>query len=406
MSLHVSDQGKGLRKIEVAALQGEKRQVLLSEKYAGSGWPWQYTTGQRSVALTLEAAKMPEIVEGDFDLEITVSDQPNLWLFSRTTTEKKTIRLDMTPPSVQALSATHFIRQGGAESILYRVTETPSLSGVQVGDDVYRGYPLPAQGSDVYICLFALRYDQPTDTPMRLFAEDVAGNRAQTSFQKEVIPVRFRKRDIQVSDSFIDKVSGEILANTKEVSAKETPVETFVEINSHLREINHRHIAELTKESADHLLFSQPFLQLSNSQVEASFADQRTYYHAGKEIDRQTHQGFDLASTTHSTVECANDGVVLWAAYLGIYGNCVLVDHGLGLVSLYGHLSSFDVQKGQSVKRGESLGRTGQTGLAGGDHLHFSVILQGVQINPLEWWDPKWVERHVFSRTEVASQSE
>lgn len=406
MSLHVSDRGKGLRKIEVAAVQGDKRQVLLSEKYAGSGWPWQYTTAQRSVALTLEAANMPEVREGDFDLEVTVSDQPNLWLFSRTKTESKTIRLDTTPPSVQALTATHFIRQGGAESIVYRVTETPRLSGVQVGDDIYRGYPLPSWGTDTYICLFALRYDQPTDTPMRLFAEDEAGNRAQTSFQKEVIPVRFRKRDIQISDSFIEKVSGEILANTQEISAQSTPVETYVEINSHLRQINHRHIAELTKESADHILFSQPFLQLSNSQVEASFADQRTYYYQGKVIDHQTHQGFDLASTTHSAVECANDGVVLWAAYLGIYGNCVLVDHGLGLLTLYGHLSSFDVKKGDSVQRGQSLGRTGQTGLAGGDHLHFSVILQGVQINPLEWWDPKWMERHVFSRLEGPRQPE
>ncbi len=406
ITLHATDSGKGLRNIEVTAVQGDKRQTLLSEKYAGSGWPWQYRTGQRSVALTLEAADMPEIKEGDFNLEVSVEDQPNLWLFSRSKSESKTIRLDTTPPSVQALSATHFIRQGGAEGILYRVTEPPALSGVLVGDDIYRGYALPAQGSDVYICLFALRYDQPTNTPMHLFAEDEAGNRAQTSFQKEVIPVRFRKRDIQVSDSFIEKVSGEILTNTQEVTAKETPVATFVEINSRLRDLNHRQIADLTKASADHLLFNQPFLQLSNSQVEASFADQRTYYYQGQEIDHQTHQGFDLASTTHSPVECANDGVVLWAAYLGIYGNCVLVDHGLGLVSLYGHLSSFDVQKGQEVKRGQSLGRTGQTGLAGGDHLHFSVILQGVQINPLEWWDPKWVQRHVFSRLEGSPKPE
>ncbi len=405
ITIHVSDEGKGLREVEVAALQDGKRQALLMERYAGSGWPWQGRTSRRSVALTLEAANMPMIHEGEFDLEVRVEDQPNLWLFSRSVTETTKIRLDTTPPSVQALTASHFIRQGGAESILYRVSETPSVSGVQVGDDVFVGYPLPSRGADVYICLFGMRWNQPTNARMSLFAVDEAGNRSEASFRKEVIAVRFRKRDIRVGDDFIQKVSDEILSNTDQVARRDNPVDTFVEINARLREINHRQIAEITKQSAGRLLWDKPFLQLSNSQVEAAFADQRDYFHDGKLIDQQVHQGFDLASTAQSPVECANDGVVLYAAYLGIYGNCVLVDHGLGLVSLYGHLSSFEVTAGQAVRRGQELGRTGQTGLAGGDHLHFSMILQGIQINPLEWWDPQWVQRHVFSRVGPSSET-
>jgi murein DD-endopeptidase MepM/ murein hydrolase activator NlpD len=140
--------------------------------------------------------------------------------------------------------------------------------------------------------------------------------------------------------------------------------------------------------------------------VESSFADHRTYYYRGEPVDEQIHFGFDLASLARSPVEASNGGNVVYAEYLGIYGNCVILDHGLGLFSLYGHLSSIDVEKGQAVARGQSLGRTGQTGLAGGDHLHYSMIVQGVQVTPLEWWDPNWVRLHVIEKLRKPSDTD
>jgi murein DD-endopeptidase MepM/ murein hydrolase activator NlpD len=130
------------------------------------------------------------------------------------------------------------------------------------------------------------------------------------------------------------------------------------------------------------------------------------YLYAGEEVDRQTHLGFDLASIAQSPVEASNSGTVVHADYLGIYGNTVIIDHGLGLFSLYGHLSSMDVTRGQQVARGDMLGRTGQTGLAAGDHLHFSMIVGGAQVTPLEWWDPKWVQEHVLSKLGAGSGTE
>ena len=190
----------------------------------------------------------------------------------------------------------------------------------------------------------------------------------------------------------------EILENQTEVTLQETPLETFLTINGHLRQLNHQKIQEISRNSADTLLWSTPFIQLSRSQVESLFADHRTYYYQGQPVDKQTHLGFDLASVRHGPVESANAGIVAFADYLGIYGNTVLVDHGLGLFSLYGHLSSLEVQHGQKVELGQILGRTGQTGLAAGDHLHFSMILQGVQVTPVEWWDARWVKQHVLDR--------
>ena len=117
-------------------------------------------------------------------------------------------------------------------------------------------------------------------------------------------------------------------------------------------------------------------MQLGNSQVEASFADHRTYLYSGKEVDQQVHLGFDLAVTAGVPVAAANAGKVLHAAWLGIYGNCVIVDHGMGVASLYGHLSSIDVKVGDTVTKGQALGRSGMTGLAGGDHLHFTMLVE------------------------------
>lgn len=101
--------------------------------------------------------------------------------------------------------------------------------------------------------------------------------------------------------------------------------------------------------------------------------------------------GYDLASVKRAPVEASNRGWVVLARFFGIYGNAVVIDHGYGLMTLYGHLSSIEVEPGQEVNRGQVIGRSGETGLAGGDHLHFTVLLQGQPVDPIEWFDAKWI---------------
>ncbi|HEX5607986.1 MAG TPA: M23 family metallopeptidase, partial [Candidatus Binatia bacterium] len=88
-------------------------------------------------------------------------------------------------------------------------------------------------------------------------------------------------------------------------------------------------------------------------------------------------------------------GTVAFVGDLGIYGNTVIIDHGLGLFTLYGHLSSIDVKVGDQVKQRQLIGKTGETGLAAGDHLHFGVYLHGLAVLPVEWWDQKWINDNV-----------
>jgi murein DD-endopeptidase MepM/ murein hydrolase activator NlpD len=166
--------------------------------------------------------------------------------------------------------------------------------------------------------------------------------------------------------------------------------------------MNNETIAALAGKTAPRILWEGAFQPLGGSQVESSFADFRTYIYDGKEVDRQVHLGFDLAKTANAAVTAANHGKVLFADDLGIYGNCVIVDHGMGVQSLYAHLSSFAVQAGQDVRKGETLGASGQTGLAGGDHLHFSMLLNGQFVNATEWWDPHWIEDRVTRKLREA----
>ena len=137
--------------------------------------------------------------------------------------------------------------------------------------------------------------------------------------------------------------------------------------------------------------------------MESGFADHRTYLHAGDEIDQQVHLGFDLASTANAPIRAANAGRVIFADYLGIFGNCVVIDHGMGLQSLYAHLSSIDAATGDEVGRDDVIGLSGQTGLAGGDHLHFAVLLHGQPVSPVEWWDANWIEDRILRKLREAS---
>ncbi len=97
-------------------------------------------------------------------------------------------------------------------------------------------------------------------------------------------------------------------------------------------------------------------------------------------------------------VSAANDGRVVWGSDLGIYGNCVVLDHGYGLQSIYGHMREIDVKVGDMVKKGQKMGIAGATGLAGGVHVHFGMQIDGVQVNPREWWDEHWIRDRVLAK--------
>ncbi len=339
-----------------------------------------------------------KLKEGSFELEVSATDSGDYGFFSDTALVSLAMNLDMTPPGIEVLSTQHNIRRGGAEAVRYRIKGSGLRSGALVGSNEFEGYPTADGGGGEYVALFVWSYDQPENTPIKLWAEDSVGNRTEITLSCQKIERKFRQRKINVSEGFIDRVIPEIIRLSPDVQAQDDKLQSYLSINQGLRIKNNQKLAEVTSPVSGGLQWTESFLQLRNSKVEALFADHRSYFYNGKQVDEQTHLGYDLASTSHSPIEAANNGRVVFAENIGIYGNCVVLDHGLGLYSLYAHMSSMDVQPDVTVSRGEIIGRSGQTGLAGGDHLHFSMLVQGIQTNPLEWWDPSWIKLHVLNR--------
>jgi murein DD-endopeptidase MepM/ murein hydrolase activator NlpD len=397
LNLTVTDSGTGLRQVTIRVKQQAQEVVLSDESFEKSTAPKTktYDVGK----LIVEKHKMQD---GPASLIVVTTDYSvRSFLKGNQTELKKDFQFSLTPPQLEVLSGQHYINQGGSECVVYRVSPNAEVSGVQVGGRFFPGYPAASQppgDKKLYFALFALQYDEPADTPMKVVARDAAGNEATAEFWNKVFPKKFRSRDIPLEDSFIQKVVPEITGRTPEIKNEGDPVQTFVKINSELRRKNHETLAKLASQSPGQFLWNGPFLQLSNSKVEAFFADRRTYVYQGKAIDQQDHVGFDLSVVQQNPIEAGNDGKVVYADYFGIYGNAVILDHGAGLISLYGHMSSLDVKPGQMVKKKDVLGKSGTTGLAAGDHLHFGMFLHGVPVNPTEWWDEKWIREHVLDR--------
>jgi murein DD-endopeptidase MepM/ murein hydrolase activator NlpD len=279
-------------------------------------------------------------------------------------------------------------------------------AGVKVGELTYPAFPGTSVGiadPAVRVAFFALSYDQDLNTPVSVFASDPGGNEATGAVERKQFPKPFAKSQIQIDDGFLQRVVPAIAQASPGAGIDTSNVlQGFLKINNDLRRANNQAIAALAVKTRPEMLWREAFSQLGNTAVESRFADYRTYFYQGKEIDRQVHLGFDLASLQHATVPASNRGIVLYANDLGIYGNCIILDHGLGIFSLYGHLSTMDVKEGDTVEKGQVLGRTGVTGLAGGDHLHFTMLVNGVAVNPVEWWDPHWMEDRVFRKIREA----
>jgi murein DD-endopeptidase MepM/ murein hydrolase activator NlpD len=357
---------------------------------------------------------VPELQAGAARLVVSATRPSFLGLRAVSSTTSKDIQVRLEPPRATVVSTHHYVNHGGSEMVVYRATPSDVQSGVRVGDIEYPGFALAGAGAPdsqdprggkgadpgIRVAFFALLFDQNLRTPITAFVRDEADNQARATFVDNVFEKPFKHSRIELDDPFLNRIVPEILEHSPELKiapprAGDDMLPAFLKINGELRRINGDEIAALSKKTAPTRLWNGPFVQLGNSQVEASFADHRTYFYKGKEVDRQVHLGFDLAVTSNVAIVAANDGKVVNASWLGIYGNCIIIDHGMGVQSLYGHLSSFDVHVGDAVTKGQTIGRSGMTGLAGGDHLHFTMLVDGHAVSPVEWWDPHWIQDRV-----------
>ena len=206
------------------------------------------------------------------------------------------------------------------------------------------------------------------------------------------------ERILDISDSFLQNI---LPYFSDEIDPGASDIDNYLKINGELRIKDNANIYEMMKELSPDKLWEGSWLRLKGSESMAGYADHRSYLYKGSLVDEQDHMGIDLASTANSPVQAANTGKIIFAERNGIYGNMVVIDHGQGIASLYGHLSDILVTKDQDVIKGDIIGHTGRTGLAGGDHLHFSMLVHGVFVNPIEWWDDHWIQDNITSKLEL-----
>ena len=348
--------------------------------------------GQRvDIPVVLESATLG-LREGGASLEVWARD--DFWRpfrLKERAIATYPVTVDLTPPRIEVLGATRYVAAGGSGLVAFRVTGA-SRATVSAGKLVEPSFPWGPPERGARVALVALPWDLAPGASLAITAEDEAGNVASRALPSELRSRRFPRDRIEIKDAFLQAKVPELLPQR---SPSQRLVDGFLVINRELRRQAEETKRRIGASSAETPLWEGPLVQPSRTKVFANFAEMRTYLYGGREIDKQVHYGYDLASTRQSSVPAANRGAVVFAGPLTIYGNTVIVDHGLGLQTLYAHLSSIEVKVGDVVARGQELGRTGATGLAMGDHLHFEVLVNGVSVTPLEWWDAKWIRDHI-----------
>ena len=395
LEVRAEDGASGVRRVTAVLRTADGDRELGALELAGGLLRGAAERGPATLALTLDP-KALGLKEGNAVIVAEARD----WSVrgfgdGNAATLEIPVRVDLRPPRISVANGITYLKRSGAGAAYYAVSEDAVSDGVQVGERVYRGFPRKGFGPQDRVALFAIARDQGADTQIRAFAEDRAGNRTAVGWSTELKDTVFPEEPIELDG--IPKILNERVPDLAGAFGYDDAdrVATFQKINSEGRAQNEARIREIVRESGAERLFEGAFLQMRNSKVTSRFAEHRTYSLKGEQISEAIHYGYDLAVNQNAPIEAANRGRVLFADELGIYGNCVILDHGLGLTSLYGHLSQIDVEAGQIVEKGARLGRSGQTGLAGGDHLHFAILVGETYVDPVEWWDAKWVREKI-----------
>ena len=397
VTVEVADGGAGVRSLRATLVHAGGEAPLSEREFGGSLLPYLGSHSERErVDLSIDA-KALGLASGDAKLRLTARDLS--WRdFGRgnEVIVEVPVTIDYRPPSISLAPGITYAKRAGSVALVYDVSDDTERDGVEVGDRFYPSLPVSGEGVPAgrRFALFPLAQELLSDVKIAVVAVDQAGNRSSRTPQINIKDRVYRNETIVLSQRFLDQKVAD-LASATGVNDSDK-LKAFQEINTRIRRENEERIRSIIAESTPEPLFSEAFEQMPDSQVMSTFAERRSYLLDENKVSESIHYGYDLASLAGSPIPASNKGRVIFADELGIYGNCVILDHGLGLHSLYGHLSNIDVKAGDTVEKGQTLGQSGQTGLAGGDHLHFAILLRGVYVDPVEWWDPKWVREHAL----------
>lgn len=411
ISLNISDQRTGLRKTVVSIMQQGKEKLLLEKTYAQPD-VFRRMTGpvktEDNFIIPVQYWKYG-MTDGEAALRIMVSDYSwRGWNKGNIGYLEKKVIIDTIAPQLTVLSKQHNIEQGGSGLVIYRVFEADVKSGIQVGENFFPGRSGVFENQYIHTAFFALDHLQGPGTQLSVVAEDQAGNITKRGFHHYIRARKLKKDTLNITDRFLEQKISAFDFGTENNTFQEIKnplLEKFLFVNEDVRKQNIEKILSIPSLSGNKWYWEGRFARQKGAVRRSGFADRRVYKYKGKEIDKAVHLGIDLASTANAPVRAANSGRVIFAQFEGIFGNTVIIDHGFGLCSLYAHLNRMTVKKGDMIRKLDDIGFTGQTGLAGGDHLHFSMIVHNTFVNPIEWWDSRWIKNNITSKIKKIKQA-
>ena len=343
------------------------------------------------------------------DNEITISVEArdaSLWNFFKgnVVTKDFHILIDKRRPNTSIVSNSYGIKKGGSALVIFKVTDE-NLKDIYIETSAGNNFkPQPFYKDGYYISLMAWPITS-SSFDATIVVTDHAGNIKKTHIPLYLKAKTYKVSNIKISDKFLKGKIADLAEEFVETQGVVDSVEQFKIINENVRAKNEKHIHELgavvANEQIDSFSINKMY-PLKNAKVVASFGDHRKYFYKGEKISESYHLGLDLASNAMASIKPQNGGKVVYTEYNGLYGNMPMIDHGLGLYTLYGHCSSVNVNTDDKISAKTDIANTGKSGYAMGDHLHFGVLVQGVEVRPEEWMDTQWIKLNV---TDVINES-
>lgn len=383
--------GEGLKSIQVSYV-GKENTILLETK--------QYPEGVEQDTVSISLNPFSGIEDGPAQIRATAEAYGGAKIGEPGVSKTIDIVADLSPPKITVISGTENITRSGSGVIVYKVSSDAVESGVKIGDKLFKGYKAaPNAGivdEEVRIAFFSYPYDMEEGETVLVTATDTIGNKRNLPVSYKLKKKSFSKFDIEVTEKFVKMKMLPLVSSSEKMSLKEV----FLLVNKKIRAVNNRKIEEVLSRTGDKIMWEGVFIR-PVGKLQSDF-EERKYFFNGELIDKQKHLGYDIASQRKNPVRASNSGVVVFSDDLGIYGNTLIIDHGMGVATLYAHLSGMTVQRGDTVAKGDTIGGTGETGLAFGDHLHFGIYIGATPVVPVEWWDSFWVETRITDKIEAA----
>lgn len=306
------------------------------------------------------------------------------------------IIIDKKRPIVTIVTNSYSITKGGSSLVIFKA-EDENIDEIYVEVDGKKFKPQPFYKDGYYISLVAWSMLQDSFKAM-VVASDKAGNISKTYVPYYLIDKSYSISKIELSDAFLDGKIAELSEVYEETQGISDKLKRFKLINEDVRVKNEKLIHEITSRVSTNRVDDfpiKPFYPLRNGAKVASFGDHRLYSYGGNGVSESYHMGLDLASVKLGDIKTQNPAVVVYTGENGIYGQMPILHHGLGLYTLYGHCSSLNVNQDDLLKADSVIANTGMSGYAMGDHLHFGVLVQGVEVRPEEWMDTQWLNLNI-----------